>query len=124
LISSWKFPFSSSFWFAGSLHFPGVLGFYEGFQVRQTVAPEGAVLLDPGVDGTERFGIELVDAVAAFAMFADQVGAAQQAKMFGDGGARDWEGFGDVSGGLAAATEQVEDRAAGGIGEGLKGGFP
>jgi hypothetical protein len=65
----------------------------------------------------------LVDAVTAFAVFADQVGAAQQAQMFGNGGAGDWEGFGDVSSGLAAAPEQVEDGAACGIGERLEGDF-
>ena len=101
----------------------GVLGFDKGFQVGQAGAPEDAVLLDPGVDGAERFGIQLVDAVAAFAMFADQVGAAQQAQVLGDGGTGDREGFGDLSGGLAAAAEEIEDGAAGGIGEGLEGGF-
>ena len=33
------------------------------------------------------------------------------------------KGFGDLSGGLAAAAEEIEDGAAGGIGEGLEGGF-
>ena len=54
-----------------------VLGFHKCFQVVQACGPEDAVLLDPRVDGAERFGIELVDAVAPFAMLADQMSAAQ-----------------------------------------------
>ena len=91
------------------MRFPGVLGFDEDFQIGQAGAPEAAVLLDPGVDGAERLGIEFVNAVTAFAMFADQVGAAQQAQVLGDGRARDREGFGDLSGRLAAA-EYVTER--------------
>jgi hypothetical protein len=56
-------------------------------------------------------------------VFADQVGAAQQAQVLGDCGTRDWEGFGDLSGGLAAAAEEIKDSAAGGVGEGLESGF-
>ena len=72
------------------------------FQVGEIHAPEGAVLVEPGVYGAERFGIELVDAVAAFAVFPDEVGAAQQAQVLGDGWTGDREGSGDFSGGLAA----------------------
>ena len=103
--------------------FFGVFGFDKCFQVGQVDAPEAAVLFEPGVDGAERFGIELVDAVAAFAMFADQVGAAQQAQVLGDRGTGNRESSGDFSGGLAAAAKQIEDGAAGGIGQGLEGGF-
>jgi hypothetical protein len=113
----------SSFGFAGSLRFPGVLGFHERFQIGQAVHPEAAVLLDPGVDGTKRFGIEFVKTVTAFAVFADQVRTPQQAQVFGDGGARDGEGIGNLAGWLAAASQHVEHGAAGGIGKGLKGRF-
>ena len=85
--------------------------------------PELAVLIEPGVDGAQRFGIELVDAMAAFAMFMDQVSAAQEAKMFRDGGAGNREGSGDGSGGLAAAAQQIKDGAAGRVGQRLEGGF-
>ena len=112
-----------SFWFAGGLRLPGVLGFHEGFQVGQAVHPEGAVLLDPGVDGAERFGIEVIDTVAAFAMFANQVGPAQEAQMLGDGRARDGESVGDLAGRLTAAAEEIEDGAARGIGQGLESDF-
>jgi hypothetical protein len=103
------------FRFAGRLCFPRMLGFDVGFQVVQARGPEHPVLLDPGVDGAERIGIELVNAVTAFAVFADQVRAAQQTQVFGDGG--------NLSGRLAASAQEVQDRAAGGIGKGLEGGF-
>jgi hypothetical protein len=100
-----------------------MLGFYEGFEVRQAAHPEAAVLLDPGVDGAKRFGIQVVDAVAPFAMFSNQMGAPQEAQMLGDGRARDREGFCYLAGGLTATTQKIEDGAARGIGQGLEGGF-
>jgi hypothetical protein len=103
--------------------FFGVFGFDELFQAGQTDAPEAAVLVEPVVYGAERFGIELVDAVAAFAMLVHKVGATQQAKVLGDGGTGNREGSGDFSGGLAAPAQQVEDGAASRIGQGLEGGF-
>jgi hypothetical protein len=103
--------------------FFGVFGFDKCFQIGQIHLPEIAILIEPGIDGAERLGIELVDAVAALAVFADKVGATQKAEVFGDGGAGDREGSSDGSGGLAAATEKIEDGAAGGIGKGLEGGF-
>jgi hypothetical protein len=115
--------FKSRFRFAGGLHLPGVFGFDEGFQVIQAGGPEDAVLLDPGVDGAQRFGIEFVDAVAAFAVFANQVSAAQEAQVLGDGWTRDRESFGNLSGGLAAAAQKVKDGAAGRVGKGLERGF-
>jgi hypothetical protein len=108
---------------AGSLRFPGVFGFYEIFQIGKTSAPERTVLLDPGVDGSERFGIQVVDAVAAFAVFSYQMGATQEAQVLGNGWAGDGKGFGDLAGGLAAAAEEIEDGPARGIGKGLEGGF-
>ena len=57
--------------------FFGVFGFDELFQAGQTDAPETAVLVEPVVYGAEGFGIELVDAVAAFAVLVHEVGAAE-----------------------------------------------
>ncbi|MGA9509950.1 MAG: hypothetical protein WBV55_15140 [Candidatus Sulfotelmatobacter sp.] len=95
---------------------PGVFGFYKSLQVGEVHLPEVAVLLDPGIDGTKRFGIQLIDAVTTFAMLAHEVCTAEKAQVFGDGGAGDGEGLGDFSGGLAAAAEQIEDGAAGRVG--------
>src|SRR5205809_47215 len=105
------------------MRFAGVLGFDKILQVRQAGAPEGAVLLNPVVDSPEGFRIEFVDAVAALAMFSNEMGAAEKAQVFGDGRAGDREGSGDLSGWLATATEKVENGSAGGVGKGVEGGF-
>src|ERR1017187_9649226 len=96
---------SFQFCFARSLRFPCVLGFNEGFQVGQAARPEAAVVLDPGVDSAKWFGVKLVNAVSAFAVLANEVGGAQRAQVFGDGGARKGECLGDLAGGLAAAPQ-------------------
>jgi hypothetical protein len=116
-------PGETSFRFAGSdASLPRVLGFHEGFQMVQALSPKDAVLLDPGINRAQRLGIELVNAVAAFAMLAHQMGAAEKTQMLGNGGARDGEGAGDLSGRLSTSAQEVENRAAGGIGQGLEGG--
>jgi len=46
--------------------FFGVLGFDECFEIGEVHLPEAAVLVEPCVHGAERFGVELVNAVAAF----------------------------------------------------------
>lgn len=58
--------------------FLGVLGLNERLQVGKAGGPEGAILLQPGIDGAKRFGIQLVEAVPAFAMFIDQVRPPEQ----------------------------------------------
>ena len=100
-----------------------MLGFHKSFQIGKAGAPEDAVLLDPGIDCAQGIGIELVDAVAAFAVLADQVGAAQETKVLGNGWTGDGKGLRDLSGGLSAAAEKIENGAAGRIGESLKSGF-
>jgi hypothetical protein len=100
-----------------------VLGFNEKLQVAQTVGPENAVLLDPRVDGAQGFGIQLVDAVAAFAVFANEVGAAQQAEMFRNRWTGDGKSAGDLPRGLAAAAEQIQNGASCRVGESLEGGL-
>ena len=117
-------PPAKSFVFARcGFGLPRMFGFDEGFQIAETGGPEDAVMLDPGIDRPQRFGIELVDAVTALAMLAHQVRAAEQAEMFGDGGTGNGKGAGDLPGGLAATAKKVEDGPAGRIGEGLKGDF-
>ncbi|MGA8273747.1 MAG: hypothetical protein WB919_19450 [Candidatus Sulfotelmatobacter sp.] len=103
--------------------FLGVFGFDEGLQAIEIQFPEVAVLIEPGVDGAERLGIELVDAVASLAMLTNEMGAAKQAQMLGDGGAGDGKGSGNFSGGLAAPPQEIKDRATSGIGKGLESGF-
>jgi hypothetical protein len=80
-------------------------------------------VLEPMIDGAEGLRVETVKAMAADAVFADEAGAAEQAEVLGDGRAGDWEGARDLSGGLMALAKEVEDGAAGGIGEGPKDGI-
>jgi len=94
----------------------------EGLEAGEFARPENAVIVEPLVNGAKRLGVETVIAVAADAMFLDEARAAEQAEMFGDSRARDGEGAGDLAGGLLAAAEQVEDGAAGGVGEGAEDG--
>ena len=100
--------------------FASVFGFYKGFEVGQARAPETAVVLQPGVDGAQRFRIELVNAVASFAMLADQVRAPQQAQVLGNRGTGHRKSPGNVSSRLATSPQHVEDGAARGIGERLE----
>src|ERR1700689_5473850 len=110
-------------WVCGRIASPARIRFDERFQVVETGGPEVAVLADPGVDGAQGLRIKLVDTVAAFAVFANQVRAAQQAQVLGNGGTRDRESVGDLPRRLAAAAEEVEDGAARGIGQGLERGL-
>jgi len=103
--------------------FFGVLGFDECFEIGEVHLPEAAVLVEPCVHGAERFGVELVNAVAAFTVLPHQVGAPEQAQVLGNGGARNRKSSGDFSGGLAAAPQQIQNGAPGGIGERLEGGL-
>src|ERR1700692_918367 len=108
-------------WFGGA-RLPGlfgVFGFDKSLQVGEAYFPEIAVLIEPGVDGAERVGIELVDTMAAFAMLVHEMGAAQQAEMLGDCGPGNGKGSGNFTGGLAAAAEQIEHCPPRGIGESL-----
>jgi hypothetical protein len=105
----------------GPLGFSCVLGFNKSLQIGEAHFPEVPVLIEPGIDGAKRFGIELVNPVAAFAMFTDEMGAAQQAQVLGDGGTGDGKGSGNVSRGLAAAAQQIEHGAAGRVGQSLEG---
>lgn len=98
-------------------------GLDEGFEVGELVRPEKAVVLEPMIDGAEALRVETVKAVAADALFVDEMGVAEQAEVLGDGRAGDWEGASDLSRGLMALAKEVEDGAARGIGEGAEDGI-
>lgn len=104
-----------------ALLFGGIFGFDESFQVVQAGSPEDAILLDPVIDGAEGFGIELIDAMAAVAILADKMSAAEQAQVFGDGRSRNWKSAGNLPRRPRAAAEKIEDGAARGIGKSLEG---
>jgi hypothetical protein len=110
--------------FAGvDFTFPGILGFYERFQVVQARGPEHAVLLNPGINGAERLRIELIDTMATFPMLAHEMSPPQQTQMLRDGWAGNRKRAGDLSCGLRATAQEIEDGAAGGIGESLESGL-
>ena len=77
-------------------------------------------MLEPVIHGEQGLRVEMIEAVAAGAVFADEAGAAKQAEMFGDGGAGYGEGAGNFAGGLIAAAKEVKHGAAGGVGEGAE----
>lgn len=102
--------------------FLGIFRFDERLEIVEAHGPEAAVLLEPGVDSAQRFWIEVIDPMAPLAMLADEMRAAQQPQVTGDGRSRYRKCLSDRSGGLAATPQQIEDGAAGGIGDGLERG--
>jgi hypothetical protein len=97
--------------------------FHKCLEAGQIRTPEAAIVFEPGIYGAKRFGIELIDAVAAFAMFKNQMRAAQKTEMLRYGRPGNRKGLGDMARRLTAATKQIENGAAGGIGEGLERSF-
>jgi hypothetical protein len=96
------------------------IGLDESFQAGQLVLPEGAVLLQPMSDLAERLRIETIKTMAAIALFANQAGLAQQAKVLGNRGTRNREGVRDCTGRLPAAAKKIKNGAARGIGKGAE----
>src|ERR1700680_4965347 len=105
------------------LRFFCVFCLHECFHAGQVRAPESTVVLEPGVHGSQWFGIELINAVASFAMFAHQMRPAQQSQVLRDCRTRDREGSRDVARWLASPPQQIENRASRGIGQSLKRRF-
>src|SRR5258708_40060441 len=95
-----------------------MFSFDKRLQIRQADAPEAAILLEPGIDSAERLGIELVDAVAAFAVLPHQMSSSQQAQVFRDRRAGNRKRSGNLPRRPAAPPQQVQNPAAGGISEG------
>ncbi len=106
-----------------SLGFFGVLGFDKRFQVGEVHLPEATVLFEPRINGAEWIGIELVDAVTAFAVFPNQVGPAQESQMFGNRRTRHRECLSNFAGGLAASPQQIQNGTPGRVGKGLERRF-
>jgi hypothetical protein len=69
-----SFPFLLLFVFYPMVGgFLRILGFYKSLQVRQACLPQKAILFQPRVDRPQRLGVELVEAMAAFAPFLDEM---------------------------------------------------
>jgi len=80
-------------------------------------------VFQPGIDCLEWLGIELVHPVASAAVLYYQTRISQLAQVLGNGRAGHRKGFCDATGGLFPLTEQIENGAAGGIGQRVKCGF-
>jgi len=80
-------------------------------------------LFNPGVDCAQRLGIEVVNAIASFAVFANKVSSAKETQVFRNCWTRNWKCIRDLSGGLAAPAEKIEYGATRRIRECLKGSF-
>ncbi len=114
-------PSEISFLFArGFIGLALLFGFNEGFQTVQTGFPEDSILLNPGVDCAQRLRVELVNAIASFAVFTNKVSSPKQTQVFGNCGTRNRKCIGDLSGGLAAEAEKIEDGSPSRIGECLE----
>lgn len=100
-----------------------MLGLDECFQVFEARLPERPIVAEPRIDGLQRAGIQLVDAVPALSAFPDEAGAAQQAQVFGDGRPGNGKRLGDAAGGPASVAEEIEDGAARGIGQSAERAF-
>jgi hypothetical protein len=77
-------------------------------------------MLEPMIDRTERLGIQMVEALAAETVLADQPGTAEQAQVFRDGRSGDGKAAGNLASGLLALAKEIENRATGGVGQGPK----
>ena len=95
----------------------GVLVFYKSLQIGEIDLPEAAILFKPEINCLERCGIKLIETVTSATMFDHQARLAQMSKVLGNCRTRNWKGICDVPRGLFAAAEEVQDSAAGGIGE-------
>src|SRR5262245_29994026 len=87
----------------------------------ELAGPECAVGLDPFGCFAHRRGVQLTAADASIADALDQAGALEDAKMLGDGGARDAEWRSEIADGGFAAGEPRENGASRGVGKGGEG---
>jgi hypothetical protein len=78
-------------------------------------------LIEPRIYGAERFRIELVQAMAPFPALFHQMSSAKNAQMLGNGRPRDGKRPGNVPCGTSARTQQVQNGAAGWVGQGAEG---
>jgi hypothetical protein len=115
LAAAWRFSLSAAAF--------GFVGFGKAPQAAEGGVPHGgegsevALLHD-----AEGFGVEAVVHLAAMLVCDNQARLAEDAEVTGDGGAADLrEGGRELAGGHhVAAAEEIEDLAAGRVGEGFE----
>jgi hypothetical protein len=84
-------------------------GFDEAFEAREGVVPLATDDVEIVLGFAERFGVEFEEAFAAGAEIADDSGAFEDAKMFGDGLARETRAARELGNGSWAALRQPGD---------------
>ncbi len=85
----------------------------------EAVGPEAPVTVDPSVELGEAFALQRVDAALALRRDLDETRLPQHLEVARDGGLRDaGEGVDEITRGLRALEEEVEQRAAAWVGDG------
>ena len=82
--------------------------------------PEPLVVTEPVVSLAQRLGIQPVEALPSRLPLTDKSSLAQHAKMLRDGGLGHFEAVYERRHGLFLPGQQIEQRPAGGIGDGAK----
>jgi len=95
-------------------------GIQVAFEQVQARRPQLPVRLQPGVDGAQRFGTQVVDALLCIRPDFDQAGVAEDTQMLGDRRLADGEVVDERADGQIRAPEQVENAASVWLGEDLE----
>jgi hypothetical protein len=90
-------------------------------QAAQARLPKHSVSAKPGIDRFQRAGVQFVDAEAPLPTLSHQARTPQQPQVFRDGGTRNREGSRYLTGRPASVAEEIQDGAAGRIGQRAKG---
>jgi hypothetical protein len=77
-------------------------------------------VLQPLSDFPQGLRVKMIETMASIALFSNQAGLAQKAKVLRDRGAGDGKGAGDLARWLAAASEKVEDGPPRGVRKGAE----
>jgi len=89
-------------------------------QLTEARLPERPIPFDPPRHVLEWHGVDLVHPLAAAPPAHHESSLSQHAEVIGDGGAAGPKVRGQRSGVGGAFTKAIEDRPAGGVGEGVK----
>src|ERR1700749_593147 len=91
-------------------------------QPVQRSAPEAFVQIEPLARTRKRIGLQAAAPVLAIAFAFDERGFFEHLQMPRDGGKRNPEGLRQIAHGRVSGGQPRQDRAAGRVGEGGKGG--
>jgi hypothetical protein len=77
-------------------------------------------VLEPLIDFPQGLRVEMIETMTSMALFSNQAGLAQKAKVLRDRGAGHGKGAGDLARWLATAAEKVEDGPPRGVRKGAE----